>query len=235
MQMASAPRAVIHKQILNVAASNPSAAMEEIAAEVSGATVSLVDRVLNEYGDPADDLSKQDANNENEPMAKTDTTQDRQEITSTNYESSPNISDLTDAQLETLRAIYAFPDASQRELAELLNVSSATISQRVNSIDGFDWKERQKFAEAVIATGDFEQDLHRRVEQLSFRLEDLKQQVNDRERVSPTDSILNDPDFVQKIVQDCLKDDSITDDKEVQLTIDVPGSDEPMRVRLSRT
>lgn len=50
----SVPRATIHKLILDVAASSPEKSMEGIATELSGATTELVERVLEEYGDPAD-------------------------------------------------------------------------------------------------------------------------------------------------------------------------------------
>jgi transcriptional regulator with XRE-family HTH domain len=49
----SSPRALIHKKILETAASMPEATMAEVAEEVSGASTDLVERVLDEYGDPA--------------------------------------------------------------------------------------------------------------------------------------------------------------------------------------
>lgn len=49
------PRAMIHCQILDIAASRPDVSYTAIADEVSGATPSLVERVLDEYGDPGDD------------------------------------------------------------------------------------------------------------------------------------------------------------------------------------
>ena len=47
------PRAMVHRRILDVAASRPDATLSAIAGEVSGASPSLVERVLDEYGDPA--------------------------------------------------------------------------------------------------------------------------------------------------------------------------------------
>ncbi|PSQ29484.1 hypothetical protein BRD06_02825 [Halobacteriales archaeon QS_9_67_15] len=47
------PRAMIHRRILDVAASDPEASLAAIADEVSGASTDLVDRVLDEYGCPA--------------------------------------------------------------------------------------------------------------------------------------------------------------------------------------
>jgi transcriptional regulator with XRE-family HTH domain len=45
---------MIHQRILDVAKSNPSATLEGIADEISGASIDLVERVLDEYGDPAE-------------------------------------------------------------------------------------------------------------------------------------------------------------------------------------
>lgn len=46
------PRAMVHKRILDRAETDPDATIEEIAREVSGGTVPLVEQVLEEYGDP---------------------------------------------------------------------------------------------------------------------------------------------------------------------------------------
>ena len=56
-QRSSTPRALIHKKILEAAATMPEATMAEVADEVSGASTDLVERVLAEYGDPADSES----------------------------------------------------------------------------------------------------------------------------------------------------------------------------------
>jgi len=47
------PRAMIHRRILDVAAANPDASLARLADEVSGASATLVERVLDEYGDPS--------------------------------------------------------------------------------------------------------------------------------------------------------------------------------------
>lgn len=49
----SRPRAMIHKKVLDVARSNPDASLGEIADDVSGASDKFVERVLEQYGDPA--------------------------------------------------------------------------------------------------------------------------------------------------------------------------------------
>lgn len=55
---------------------------------------------------------------------------------------------LSDAQIATLRAIHRNPEATQQELADELGVVRATISNRVNDVDGFDWERRRSFVEA---------------------------------------------------------------------------------------
>lgn len=234
MKMATSPRAIIHKQILEIAASNSTVSMEEIAEQVSGATLPLVERVLAKYGDPGDDSLNQYNGHENGTMTFTDTTQNSSEITTDDPESLVNAAELTDRQLETLRAIYAFPTASQRDLAKILGVSSATISQRVNSIDGFDWEKRREFAETIVETERSERDLHRTIEQLSFDCQALKRRLDETEQEPPSDSVFTDPEFLLNLVRTCLEDDSTTETQEVQLTIDAPNSTDSLRIHIQR-
>lgn len=90
------PRAVIHKRILDVAADRPDAPLEELAGEIPSATPELVERVLDEYGDPADD-----------PGALTDTA----DSSTTQEPPDPTLEDLSETQRETLRAIDDHPTA----------------------------------------------------------------------------------------------------------------------------
>ena len=48
------PTAMIHKKILDAARNDPDASLTEISNVVSGASVELVERVLENYGDPAE-------------------------------------------------------------------------------------------------------------------------------------------------------------------------------------
>ncbi|APW98907.1 hypothetical protein CHINAEXTREME_14485 [Halobiforma lacisalsi AJ5] len=211
------PRAVLHKKILDVAESRPDASMAEIANDVSGATTSIVEQVLEEYGDPGaadsdeideseDETGVGDADeseddgvesvpetnspvaDESDPEPATeDSNRRRDEEASTGRaESEPrddgnedrdreramsdsdgtaeteaksrldppiDPEDLTEKQLETLREVRKRPDATQAELADTLGVSGATISQRVNAIDGFDWSRRREFVAALFEDG----------------------------------------------------------------------------------
>nr|WP_228841555.1 winged helix-turn-helix transcriptional regulator [Haloarcula sp. CBA1128] len=139
----TAPKSMRHKQILDVAAENPEASIAELAAEVPSATAELVERVLEEHGDPAEaDETETAAQSESEP--------------STESQSYPAPADLSSTERETIRAIQKHPTASQRDLAEKLGVTASTVSNRVNGIDGFDWANREAFANAVFSDGEAE-------------------------------------------------------------------------------
>jgi len=160
--ISTVPRAVIHKKILDAAATNPDASMAELGDLVSGASVELVEQVLDDYGDPGTDAGSSDqgdgasapaddASEQSQDEPRTDQTtamhdQDRR----ADVASIVRPSDLTEKQRETLRAIAERPEATQAELADELGVSGATINTRVNSIPGFDWASRQEFADAMI-------------------------------------------------------------------------------------
>ncbi|WP_440764718.1 winged helix-turn-helix transcriptional regulator [Natronorubrum sp. DTA7] len=176
----SVPRAVIHKKILDVAESRPTASMEAIADDVSGATVAIVDQVLEEYGDPgaSEDSSDDSSGDAETDERQTDRTPDSSATASdppesdeaesamtehdsrsdTDLELSLEPDDVTEKQRETLVEIYRRPDATQAALAETLGVSSATISQRVNAIDEFHWADRHEFVEALFDDGDWFDD-----------------------------------------------------------------------------
>ncbi|GAB3673215.1 hypothetical protein GCM10028856_27560 [Halopiger thermotolerans] len=225
---------MIHKQILDVAESAPDASMTAIAEEVSGATTELVEKVLEEYGDPGraadatpdepidleeppddsvvpapDDESDDstvdeppsesnddpsdgsvslefdssratadcgdsgdspapspgaesplanDDDDDDEQAALDDAESDGEAVTETDSETDlddsddpdvPDPSSFTEAQLETLRAVHERPDATQAELASMFGITSASVSQRVNSIDGFEWDDRRAFTAAL--------------------------------------------------------------------------------------
>lgn len=129
MSKASTPRAIIHKRILDVAREHPNASIERIAGEVSGATPDLVDRVLDDYGDPAED--------DGETLGDAD---------------SPEfpVEELTDRQCEILQTIYENPDASQRTLAGYLGITAPTVSRHLNKIPNWDWDRRLDFGRIVV-------------------------------------------------------------------------------------
>jgi hypothetical protein len=143
---------MIHKQILDAAETDPDASLEAVAAEVPGASADLVERVLDEYGDPAESSDEQSTatptpqmsqNGHHDPADRQDDVQE------------PTLDDrdvLSDRQLDTLAAVYRRPEASQQALADELDVTRATISRRLNAIPGFEWSERAAFATDVFET-----------------------------------------------------------------------------------
>jgi transcriptional antiterminator len=200
------PRAAVHKQILDTAETQTEASMEEIANHVSGATVKLVDRVLEEYGDPG----------QSQPPAKSTMSQEA---------SYPSPDDLTSEQRETLYAIYEHPEATQRELADRLGVSRTTVNNRANGIDGFDWEDRQTFAEAVFETGSTDTlaiqgsmksngvESKATVERLAGRLATLENHVDDITTTETSDDRPPDLELVHKAAHACLKTDTISEEE----------------------
>ncbi|MFB6354085.1 MAG: winged helix-turn-helix domain-containing protein [Halobacteriales archaeon] len=135
------PRAVIHKRILESAETRPDASMAELAADLPGASPDLVERVLEEYGDPAADA----AGTAEAGPAAADGTEDEPMT-----DAEPTTPELSDDQREALRAIAEHPEATQAELADVLGVSGATVNKRVNAIEGFSWDDRVAFVERVL-------------------------------------------------------------------------------------
>jgi len=152
------PRAMIHRRILDVAASEPDASLAAIADEVSGASADLVERVLDEYGDPgsepdtqAEDDQSMNTTNATESETEQTTPDSATATQSASSDDSPTHS-LSEKQRRTLRALYERPEASQGDLADELDVTRATVSRRLNAIPGFEWSDRRAFAESVFGS-----------------------------------------------------------------------------------
>ncbi len=61
----------------------------------------------------------------------------------------PTPETLSEKQREVLALVAERPEATQQEIGDQLGVSSATVSNRVNSIEGFDWSARETLVEQV--------------------------------------------------------------------------------------
>jgi len=102
------PRAIIHKKILDVAESNPEESVEGLAAQTTGASPALVERVLDQYGDPAAEATATDDSDEWDDIADqsavvAESTAETMDSTDEG-ESSPEVIDETDeseASVET--------------------------------------------------------------------------------------------------------------------------------------
>lgn len=225
--MTKAPRAVIHKQILEAAGENPESSVEGLAEAVSGANANLVERVLDEYGDPAEnsEASKDADETGSSELQQTSVEQSMIETNGQLDNSLVQQDDLTNKQLETMRTIREHPTATQAELAELLGVTSATINTRVNSIDGFDWENRHEFVEQVLeddrdstageSTVPNTRTLDDRLERLEEQFERLESRLaEDRQPSSP---ISADPELAHKVLHACLSSDRIEEEEELDI------------------
>lgn len=256
------PRAMIHKHILEVAADHPEASLEEIAGTVSGASIGLVEQVLDEYGDPHEPDQPAGQHEDSTPQApatssnSADTDGDAaghpsdrtaapaehggaesmETDTMTATDPAPadiEATDLTEKQRETIEAIYEDPDASQGDLAERLGVSRATICQRVNGIDGFDWADREAFADAVVGNGADPaaatptaelEAVTRSLEDLGTRLDALERRLEPDG--GPRDAIFDDPELTHKVIQACVHADQISEDEELSIIAGLLGHDD---------
>jgi hypothetical protein len=151
------PRAVVHKRILEVAEDNPDASLADIADEISGANADLVDRVLSKYGDPGEtepqdnDTAMSQNGHQSAEHEQTDeqTAEGSDEAEDAEPPTDPD--DLTEKQLQTVRAVYEKPDVGQGAIADRLGVTRATVSRRLNDIPGFEWSDRAAFTETLFA------------------------------------------------------------------------------------
>lgn len=234
------PRAVIHKKILDEAQASPDAPINAIATAVSGASATLVERVLEDYGDPSEadhDTTMTDQSAVTRPVSTTERTNGQGQAKEEPDGSVPDLDTLTDKQRKTLRAIYDHPEATQVELAEKLDVTNATICNRVNNIDGFDWNSRRDFVNDVFDNGDLLSDgdgirrdarsapsrsLVERVDTVAERVETLEGQLGERRASSHLSRV--DPDLAAKIIHACMHSDRISDEEELDIVKTVIGS-----------
>lgn len=229
-QVSKVPRALIHKQILDVADTRPTASVEELAAEVSGATIDLVKRVLDEYGDPAEsgpdpNPTEGGGNGQSEPVSEPVTAAMNEHDTPQGHDIQLEQVQLTEKQRETLQAITEQPDATQQELAERFDVSTATINKRLNSINGFEWADRHTFITTMVENGEAKlesgpspqsaQELSDRVDALAEQVTDLEHQLADQP--TPSETPFTDPNLVHKVVHACIRSDQITEEEELRI------------------
>jgi len=220
------PRALIHKQILDAAVANPNSSMEALADEVSGATMDLVERVIEQYGDPAEQNATTEETREEdvEQLLETSFKQTMSETNGQNEQFSKSNSSLTEKQLETLGTIREHPSATQAELAEILGVTSATINTRVNSIEGFDWEDRHEFVDEFAIGGVDDEDEtppdqgyeeRQALQQRIQELEECVESLENRERDETT--LVDDPELTHKILHACLDSDHIEAEEELDI------------------
>lgn len=224
------PRAIIHKRILEVATSRPRASMEAIAEDVPGASLDLVEKVLDRYGDPADSTGEpaedEDTTPEELDTEGSDTMSDDEATTEPTE--SPEDEDpqpLTEKQRNALRFIRENPEASQSDLADEFDVTRATISRWVNTIPGFDWEDRHAFATDLLDRGEelppsgngssapTRNDDNESIDRLRGRLTAVERQLEEQ-GASPNGL---DPELVHKVVHACMHSEHISEAEELEL------------------
>jgi len=212
------PRSIRQKQVLDKAAERPEASITEIAEDVPSATEDLVERVLEEHGDPAASEADEDTASDAPPASSESGTY-------------PPLAEITDKERETLEAIAAHPEASQRDLAETLDVTAATVSTRVNGLPGFEWTERQAFVKAVLdvetlpyrdmpANSESKPVTQESFDEVVDRIIDIEQELQalgDSIDENGPDSRFDDPELVHKVAHACLESDVITEDEELRI------------------
>jgi DNA-binding MarR family transcriptional regulator len=235
------PRALIHKKILGAARADPDASTSQIATAVSGASVDLVEQVLEEYGDPAvEDQSDAETPTDNAPPdAETpaddrhepETDPDPSELRATGRSESDDASDeqpvvdraaLGEKQRETLQAIHERPTATQAEIAEALGVSRATIPKRLNDIPGFDWPSRREFVERLFESNRPEAAADRAppasitdsLDELATRIESLEAGL---ERGPRRNGAQIEPELLRKLVHASMDAEYISQEEELTL------------------
>lgn len=226
------PRAVVHKKILDRAESRPDVSIDELANTVTGASPDLVERVLDEYGDPAADEEQTNKIEQETSEASSESEENNTSdgVNGTNsgvppereYESE----EITEEQQEILRRIQEYPAETQREIADRFDVSTSTINRRLNSITGFEWNCRQEFATAMLDNNSSSQDEATpettAVEDLTEQVQTLTEQVESLQNEHETQSAsvqspFGNPDLACKIARECMKSDNVTEQEETQI------------------
>ena len=136
---------------------------------------------------------------------------------------------LTDKQLEVLLAIRDRPHATQSELADEFGVCRATVSQRVNAIEGFSWKNRRELIDDVFDTEEpmtdgngeprFMIDLGSRIDDLADRMEMLERSLDEGPGDCPP--AFEDPELLGTAIRACIESDIVADDEEMEIVTEL--------------
>ena len=225
------PKSIRHKQILDIAADRPDASIEDIADEVPSATGDLVENILEKHGDPASNGTVDLSSEVNEPTTTPESNEadDQKSVESVaepeKSQIKVDLSSVSDKQREVLTVIHESPQATQQELGKQLGVSAATVSNRVNSIPGFDWTKRDEIVTEQFDTTSVEsaetntmatndQTLSSDVDYLSDRISSIEQRLDSTSENDSADGGLVDPELVHKVLRACFESDNISESEE---------------------
>jgi len=143
------------------------------------------------------------------------------------------LDDLTEKQRGLLETIWERPDATQQDLAAEFDVSQATVSNHLNAIDGFDWRQRETFVETMLdddysdapADNQSEHDedeiasLAAALQELTETVDSLEERIDvvEKECTTSTELPFDNPELVSKILHACLNDENITYEEEIKV------------------
>ena len=267
------PQSMRQRRILDVAEANPTASVAELASMVSSATPELVERVLDRHGDPCADGGTVVASTDGEPgssgslssdsdtatlpdptdstpdMGAVDTEPGSSEAADTEPVSDryPTVDELSEKQREVLRGVAAQPTATQRELGEHFGLSGTTINNRVNSIPGFEWADREAFVDGLFderpsidmhssdttSTGTAAEETTppeppaqpitdeastAAISALGTAVDRLTERLDELEATaSNIDPAFEDPELVHKVVHACMNAETISEAEELRI------------------
>lgn len=230
-QATNTPRAIIHKKILDAASDQPEATVEELAADVSGASVVLVEQVLERYGNPGANQSVGTPAGSDDTLLEA-TPQNPANDTMTSRDEAPDSStdieylDLSEEQQHLLRTIYDHPDAAVEELAERQDVSQSRLRQSLESIPNFEWERRRELVENLFentrsrtnGTDPSHQTRDTLTEQVNVLIDNVEslERKLDSEPADP-DGQFADPKLLQKVIHACISSDRIEEDEELAI------------------
>lgn len=221
------PRAIIHKNILDEAEKRPDASVEEIADNVSGASVKLAKKVLEEYGDPASDENTVHSapgpkRGDTDAAVHGDTDPDRGggSLDSIDY------LHLSEKQKQLLQTIYEYPDATKAELADRLGCSMEELLRTADSISNFEWGRRRETVQQLFgdrrdrddereATGDSMGKVAAKVDELESQVSALDRKIEGKS--TGLEESLSDPDLLHRVIQACMASDHISEEEELDI------------------
>lgn len=207
---------MIHKRILDEVETNPNASLEQVAHAVAGASVDLVESVLDEYSDPATESAPSPEPGGDQPV-EPEASEGSDSGGLDETDRSPAIEELSEIQRETLEEVKERPSATQREIGEALGVSAVTISRRLSDIAGFAWQDRRDFVASFFESplisdgkGAVEAEaagaLESRVDAVERRLDDIE---------SGADRLPHSPELVHKVIHACMRSEQFSEAEEL--------------------
>lgn len=211
-----APRAIIHKRILESAEEQPQASVQELASDIAGASADLVEQVLDEYGDPTPNVDETEAAEEDAEVETSDSESTSPEEID---ENSPTLESLSEKQRETLRAIRGRLSATQEELGDVLGVSGAAVSNRLSDVEGFDWEDRADFVDDLFGARVMGDGQGQATAEGSAMLEDRLKELDARlQSIEATEGAGGlQPDLTHKVIHAVMDSEEFSEDEELQV------------------